>query len=80
MELQYLFYCFSFVGILAGNVFDYGATQVQELLNNNKNFNLNDALSKIQTRPWLIDGFDAFVERLNRVTRCDTCTAAVCDN
>lgn len=78
MELKYPFYCFSFVGILAGNVFDYGATQVQELLNNNKNFNLNDALSKIQTRPWLIDGFDAFVERLNRVRRCDSCTVAVC--
>jgi hypothetical protein len=55
------------VGILAGNVFDYGATQVQELLTNNRNFNLNDALSKIQTRPWLIDDFDAFVERFNRV-------------
>lgn len=55
------------IGILAGNVFDYGATQVQELLDSNKNFNLNDALSKIQLRPWLIDDFDGFVERLGKV-------------
>lgn len=54
-------------GILAGNVFDYGATQVQELLQSNKNFNLNDALAKIQTRPWLFDDFDGFIERLDRV-------------
>lgn len=56
-----------FRGILAGNIFDYGATQVQELLKSNKNFDLHEALSKIQKRPWLIDNFGAFIERLEKV-------------
>jgi uncharacterized protein with ATP-grasp and redox domains len=56
-----------FRGVLAGNIFDSGATAVQELLQNNENFGLQDALQKIPARPWLIDSFDAFIIRLENV-------------
>jgi uncharacterized protein with ATP-grasp and redox domains len=57
-----------FRGVLAGNIFDSGATAVQELLQNNENFGLRDALQKIPERPWLIDSFDAFLTRLDNVS------------
>lgn len=56
-----------FRGVLAGNIFDSGATAVQELLQNNENFGLHDALQKIPERPWLIDTFDEFLVRLEKV-------------
>lgn len=56
-----------FRGVLAGNIFDSGATAVQELLNHNQDFGLNDALQKIPERPWLIDSFDQFAKRLEAV-------------
>lgn len=56
-----------FRGVLAGNIFDSGATAVQDILNENHNFGLHDALQKIQSRPWLIDSFDQFMIRLEEV-------------
>lgn len=56
-----------FRGVLAGNIFDSGATAVQEILNDNRNFGLHDALQKIPERPWLIDSFDHFIKRLENV-------------
>lgn len=53
-----------FKGVFAGNIFDWGALAVAEILENNESFGLNDALKKIQPRPWLIDGFDAWIKRL----------------
>jgi hypothetical protein len=50
-----------------GNIFDAGATAVEEIRKNNKNFGLSDALQKIQERPWLIDDFDSFFHRLEQV-------------
>lgn len=49
-----------FFGLFAGNVFDYGATAVQEIINDskqqNKVFGLMEALQKVQKRPWVQDG------------------------
>lgn len=53
-----------FKGVFAGNIFDWGALAVAQLLENNESFGLNDALKKIQPRPWLIDGFDAWMKRM----------------
>lgn len=53
-----------FNGIFAGNIFDWGALAVAQILENNQSFGLNDALKQIQPRPWLIDGFDAWLKRL----------------
>lgn len=44
-----------------------GATAVQQILNENKNFNFGDAMLKVQRRPWLVDNFDRFMEVLMQV-------------
>jgi uncharacterized protein with ATP-grasp and redox domains len=59
-----------FRGVLAGNIFDSGATAIQKIIKDNENFGLNDALQKIPDRPWLIDSFDDFVKRLDNVNKC----------
>lgn len=56
-----------FRGVLAGNIFDSGATAVQEILKENEHFGLEDAIQKIPERPWLIDSLDLFMERLETV-------------
>lgn len=56
-----------FKGVLAGNIFDAGATAVQDILKDNQNFGLEEALQKIPDRPWLIDSFDDFMIRLKNV-------------
>lgn len=56
-----------FRGVLAGNIFDSGATAVQEILQANESFGLNHAIEKIPERPWLVDSFDQFMLRLNIV-------------
>lgn len=56
-----------FRGVLAGNIFDSGATAVQEILKENEHFGLGDAIQKIPERPWLIDSLDLFMERLETV-------------
>lgn len=53
-----------FNGIFAGNVFDWGALLVSKMLERDQSFGLKEALKSIQPRPWLIDGFDAWAERL----------------
>lgn len=58
-----------FRGVLAGNIFDSGATAVQDLLADNEKFGLCDALQRIQSRPWLIDSFEQFMKRLENVRR-----------
>lgn len=56
-----------FRGVLAGNIFDSGATAVREILTDNIDFGLDDALVKIPQRPWLIDSFEQFMKRLDNV-------------
>lgn len=51
-------------GLLAGNMFDWGASAVTEILQNDKTFGLQEALTKIQQRPWLVDGLDNWLKRV----------------
>lgn len=53
-----------FRGVFAGNIFDWGALVVSEILENDMNFGLENALKHIQPRPWLIDGMDAWLQRI----------------
>lgn len=64
-----------FRGVLAGNIFDSGATAVQDLLADNEKFGLRDALQRIQSRPWLIDSFEQFMKRLENVKKKNLCNA-----
>ncbi|CAB3400703.1 unnamed protein product [Caenorhabditis bovis] len=49
--------------LLAGNVFDWGAKEVVKLMNRTEGFSFQEAIEKVQERPWLIDNFDEFYER-----------------
>ncbi|PSN34733.1 Pantothenate kinase 4 [Blattella germanica] len=49
--------------VLAGNMFDWGAREVADLMENT-DFGFNEARSKIEARPWLVDGLDAWLDRL----------------
>ncbi|XP_062563734.1 4'-phosphopantetheine phosphatase isoform X2 [Armigeres subalbatus] len=50
-------------GVLAGNMFDWGAQAVAQILENDANFGLEEALDQIQKRPWLIDCLDQWLDR-----------------
>ncbi|GAB0088699.1 pantothenate kinase 4 [Sergentomyia squamirostris] len=65
-------------GLLAGNMFDWGAQAVCEILEANKSFGLSEALSYIQPRPWLIDGLDGWLARLKGSAH--KCAAIFVDN
>jgi type II pantothenate kinase len=51
-------------GLLAGNFFDWGAKEVSQILEGPDNFGFADARNKLQPRPWLIDGVDAWKDRI----------------
>ncbi|XP_058831770.1 4'-phosphopantetheine phosphatase [Topomyia yanbarensis] len=51
-------------GVLAGNMFDWGAQAVSQILESDANFGLKEALERIQKRPWLIDCLDQWLERM----------------
>ncbi|XP_077293741.1 4'-phosphopantetheine phosphatase isoform X2 [Arctopsyche grandis] len=65
-------------GLLAGNMFDWGARAISEILETNSNFGLKEALGKIQKRPWLVDGLDRWLNRLKCTPH--TCSAIFVDN
>lgn len=48
-------------GVLAGNVFDWGAKEVVTLME--KGLGFKEASEKIQARPWLHDDLDAWLDR-----------------
>lgn len=54
-------------GLLAGNVFDWGAKAVSDLLESDPHFGFEEAKSKLQERPWLVDTYDEWLRRL-RIT------------
>lgn len=66
-------------GVLAGNMFDWGAQAVANIIQNDKSFGLHGALERIQKRPWLMDDLDKF---LQRCLQSDThkCAAIFVDN
>ncbi|KAK3096188.1 hypothetical protein FSP39_024183 [Pinctada imbricata] len=51
-------------GLLAGNVFDWGAREVANIMETQE-FGFDEAKSRLQERPWLIDDFDSWMKRLS---------------
>ncbi|KAJ8913555.1 hypothetical protein NQ315_017106 [Exocentrus adspersus] len=53
-------------GVLAGNIFDWGAKAVSDILEQTHNFGLKEAMDTIQKRPWFVDNLDMWVKRLKK--------------
>ncbi|XP_028920993.1 4'-phosphopantetheine phosphatase [Ornithorhynchus anatinus] len=51
-------------GLLAGNVFDWGAKAVSDVLESEPHFGFEEAKRKLQERPWLVDSYDVWLERM----------------
>ncbi|CAB0001196.1 unnamed protein product [Nesidiocoris tenuis] len=51
------------IGMLAGNMFDWGAKAVIDMMKQ-EGFGLTEAIRKIPARPWVIDNLDTWIERL----------------
>ncbi|XP_072100948.1 4'-phosphopantetheine phosphatase isoform X2 [Mobula birostris] len=51
-------------GLLAGNVFDWGAKAVSDVLETNSAFGFEEAKERLQARPWLVDAYNDWIERL----------------
>lgn len=66
-------------GILAGNMFDWGAQVVSDILESDTNFGLPEAMQRIQTRPWAVDNLDAWLERMQEGNPHE-CAAIFVDN
>ncbi|XP_020027043.1 4'-phosphopantetheine phosphatase isoform X1 [Castor canadensis] len=51
-------------GLLAGNVFDWGAKAVSDVLESESQFGFEEAKRKLQERPWLVDSYNEWLQRL----------------
>ncbi|KAL4622527.1 pantothenate kinase 4 isoform X1 [Arapaima gigas] len=51
-------------GLLAGNVFDWGAKAVSDVLESDPEFGFEEAKHQLQERPWLVDCYSEWLERL----------------
>ncbi|CAK6440518.1 unnamed protein product [Pipistrellus nathusii] len=51
-------------GLLAGNVFDWGAKAVSDVLESDPQFGFEEAKRKLEERPWLVDSYDTWLQRL----------------
>lgn len=51
-------------GVLAGNVFDWGAKAVSDVLESDPEFGFEEAKRQLEERPWLVDSYDQWLERL----------------
>ncbi|XP_057383199.1 4'-phosphopantetheine phosphatase isoform X2 [Balaenoptera acutorostrata] len=51
-------------GLLAGNVFDWGAKAVSDVLESDPQFGFEEAKRKLQERPWLVDSYSNWLQRL----------------
>ncbi|VDP70521.1 unnamed protein product [Schistosoma curassoni] len=72
-------------GLLAGNMFDWGAAEaIQFLKEAPKNkFGAADfhvILDKVQSRPWLVDNFDNWIDRISVSGSPYRCILIFCDN
>ncbi|KAM3824396.1 4'-phosphopantetheine phosphatase isoform 2-T2 [Vipera latastei] len=59
-------------GLLAGNVFDWGAKAVSDVLETEPQFGFQEAKEKLQERPWLVDSYSEWVERLKVILACNS--------
>ncbi|GAB6026236.1 Pantothenate kinase 4 [Chamberlinius hualienensis] len=64
-------------GVLAGNVFDWGAKEVVKLMENGE-FGFEEAKKELQVRPWLVDDLDQWLDRLKGPAH--NCAAIFVDN
>ncbi|KAF5270484.1 hypothetical protein FQA39_LY08362 [Lamprigera yunnana] len=53
-------------GLVAGNLFDWGAKAIADILEECNGFGLNQAMQKIQQRPWFHDDVDRWINRLKK--------------
>lgn len=53
-------------------MFDWGAQAITAILEQDAVFGLHEALEKIQKRPWLYDGLDKWLDKLEVVTNSFT--------
>lgn len=53
-------------GMLAGNMFDWGAKAVTDILEISDNFGLQQAMQLIQKRPWFKDDMNEWVQHVQR--------------
>ena len=66
-------------GMLAGNVFDWGAKEVALLMESDSGLKFDDALKFVRPRPWLVDDLDEWTSRLVD-TPSHQCAAIFIDN
>ncbi|KAM9814291.1 LOW QUALITY PROTEIN: 4'-phosphopantetheine phosphatase [Neosynchiropus ocellatus] len=51
-------------GVLAGNVFDWGAKAVSDVLESDPEFGFEEAKKQLEERPWLVDSYNQWLQRL----------------
>lgn len=51
-------------GLVAGNMFDWGAKAVADILEESNGFGLTQAMQRIQQRPWFHDDLEYWINRL----------------
>ncbi|CAF95253.1 unnamed protein product, partial [Tetraodon nigroviridis] len=51
-------------GLLAGNVFDWGAKAVSDVLESDPEFGFEEAKRQLEERPWLVDTYEQWLQRL----------------
>ncbi|XP_077583332.1 4'-phosphopantetheine phosphatase [Stigmatopora nigra] len=51
-------------GVLAGNVFDWGAKAVSDVLETDPEFGFQEAKQQLEERPWLVDSYDQWLQRM----------------
>uniref|UniRef100_A0A670IG36 4'-phosphopantetheine phosphatase n=1 Tax=Podarcis muralis TaxID=64176 RepID=A0A670IG36_PODMU len=59
-------------GLLAGNVFDWGAKAVSDVLETEPQFGFEEAKEKLQERPWLEDSYNEWLARLKVILACNS--------
>lgn len=64
--------------VLAGNMFDWGAAEAVKLMEKGS-FGFREALGKIESRPWLVDDLDLWLQQLE-IREPHKCAAIFVDN
>ena len=71
------------LGLLAGNVFDWGAKEVALLMESGTGLRFEDALKFVNPRPWLVDNLGNFqleFVSISRIINHMTCYNFVCSH
>lgn len=53
-------------GMFAGNIFDLGATSTLAMFQDGQSVDFRSVRAKLKPRPWLVDGLDAWLDRLRQ--------------